>query len=211
MRPAKYSLNQELTNDVSLEYNNTIQQLLFEKLFTNMNYEIVGSEKQDKDITVVTVSVENIDTKKVFVNTFKNMFQNTFSNSGRTINVEEEFKKILESEEAPKSKNTTKFFVVKTKEGNKIDVTAENVDVLFGKINSTLSNLDKLGEEESEGVNSGADSTEINNTGNKQNIQNTQTSSENQNSQKKENKSEKKEGPKAGTDQKLTEPTLNKK
>ena len=58
----KYALNQELTNDVKLQYNNTFQQLLFEKLFSNMNYEIVGTEKQDKDITVVTVSVENIDT-----------------------------------------------------------------------------------------------------------------------------------------------------
>ena len=45
---SKYALNDELKNDVSLSYNNTVQQLLFEKLFSNMKYEVVGSEKKGK-------------------------------------------------------------------------------------------------------------------------------------------------------------------
>ena len=194
---SKYALNDELKNDVSLSYNNTVQQLLFEKLFSNMKYEVVGSEKKGNNETVVTVSVENVDTKKVFLNIFKKMFQSAFSDSGEELNIEEEFKKILNSEDVPKVKNITKFLVIKTKEGNKISVTAENVDILFGNLNSTLSNLDKLGEEEV-GENSSANgsNTDVTNT------------SENQN---KDNKIEQKEeGPKAGTDQKLTEPTLNK-
>ena len=49
---SKYALNDELKNDVSLSYNNTVQQLLFEKLFSNMKYEVVGSEKKGKNETV---------------------------------------------------------------------------------------------------------------------------------------------------------------
>ena len=200
----KYALNQELTNDVKLQYNNTFQQLLFEKLFSNMNYEIVGTEKQDKDITVVTVSVENIDTKKVFLDLFTKMFQSAFSDNGKNLNIEEEFKAMMESANVPKAKNMTKFYVVKTKEGNKIDVSAENVDVLFGKLISTLSNLDKLGEEGDKGTNNTEPSDNVSNTAN-------ENKPENQNVQNKEKKDEKNQGPKAGTDQKLTEPTLNKK
>ena len=199
----KYALNQELTNDVKLQYNNTFQQLLFEKLFSNMKYEIVGTEKQDKDITVVTVSVENIDTKKIFFDLFTKMFQNAFSDNGKNLNIEEEFKNMMESENIPKAKNMTKFYVVKTKEGNKIDVSAENVDVLFGKLISTLSNLDKLGEDDK-----GTNKTETSDSA--KNIVN-ENKPENQNIQNKEKKDEKNQGPKAGTDQKLTEPTLNKK
>ena len=82
---SKYALNDELKNDVSLSYNNTVQQLLFEKLFSNMKYEVVGSEKKGKNETVVTVSVENVDTKKVFLNIFKKMFQSAFSDSGEEL------------------------------------------------------------------------------------------------------------------------------
>ena len=105
----KYALNQELTNDVKLQYNNTFQQLLFEKLFSNMNYEIVGTEKQDKDITVVTVSVENIDTKKVFLDLFTKMFQSAFSDNGKKHKIKKELKATMETANDPKAKNTTKF------------------------------------------------------------------------------------------------------
>ena len=79
----------------------------------------------------------------------------------------------MDSKDIPKVKNITKFLVVKTKEGNKISVTAENVDVLFGNLNSTLSNLDKLGEEEV-GENSSANgsNTDVTNTSENQNKDN---------------------------------------
>ena len=52
-----------------------------------------------------------------------------------------------------------------------------------------------------------------NNTEPSDNVSNTanENKPENQNVQNKEKKDEKNQGPKAGTDQKLTEPTLNKK
>ena len=211
----KYALNNELTDDVSLEYNNTFQQQLFEKLFENMKYEIIGTEKLDKETTVVTASVENIDTKKVFLDLFTNIFQNAFSNNKGNINIEEEFKSILEAENIPKSKNTTKFYVKKTKEGNKIDVSAENVDVLFGKLISTLSNLDQLGEDENhtggQGENTGAANTNGANNAGVNNVNNSANNGTAENHNKDNKTEQKTEGPKAGTEQKLTEPTLNKK
>ena len=135
---SKYSLNKDFTKDLKLEYNNKMQQLFFETLFKNMKYEIVGKEKQG-DMTIVTVSVE-----KVFLMIYQALLKDTFSENSAP-NIEDEFKKILESKDVPKQKNTTKFVVVKTKEGNKVNVTAENIDVLFGKINTTFSNLNTLG------------------------------------------------------------------
>lgn len=140
---SKYSVNKDFTKDLKLEYNNKMQQLFFETLFKNIKYEIVGKEKQG-DVTIITVSVENVDTQKVFMMIFQKLLKDTFSQSN-TPPIEEEFKKVLESKEVPKAKNVTKFVVVKTKEGNKINVTAENIDVLFGKLNTTLANLNTLG------------------------------------------------------------------
>ena len=151
---SKYSVNKDFTKDLKLEYNNKMQQLFFETLFKNIKYEIVGKEKQG-DVTIITVSVENVDTQKVFMMIFQKLLKDTFSQSN-TPPIEEEFKKVLESKEVPKAKNVTKFVVVKTKEGNKINVTAENIDVLFGKLNTTLANLNTLGtdgEEENDNEN----------------------------------------------------------
>ena len=140
---SKYSVNKDFRKDLKLEYNNKMQQLFFETLFKNMKYEIVGKEKQG-DMTIVTVSVENVDVQKVFLMIYQALLKDTFSENSAP-NIEDEFKKILESKDVPKQKNTTKFVVVKTKEGNKVNVTAENIDVLFGKINTTFSNLNTLG------------------------------------------------------------------
>jgi putative liporotein len=151
---SKYSVNKDFTKDLKLEYNNKMQQLFFETLFKNIKYEIVGKEKQG-DVTIITVSVENVDTQKVFMMIFQKLLKDTFPQS-TTPPIEEEFKKVLESKEVPKAKNVTKFVVVKTKEGNKINVTAENIDVLFGKLNTTLANLNTLGtdgEEENDNEN----------------------------------------------------------
>ena len=151
---SKYSVNKDFTKDLKLEYNNKMQQLFFETLFKNIKYEIVGKEKQG-DVTIITVSVENVDTQKVFMMIFQKLLKDTFAQSN-TPPIEEEFKKVLESKEVPKAKNVTKFVVVKTKEGNKINVTAENIDVLFGKLNTTLANLNTLGtdgEEENDNEN----------------------------------------------------------
>ena len=140
---SKYSVNKDFRKDLKLEYNNKMQQLFFETLFDNIKYEIVGKEKQG-DMTIVTVSVENVDVQKVFLMIYQALLKDTFSENSAP-NIEDEFKKILESKDVPKQKNTTKFVVVKTKEGNKVNVTAENIDVLFGKINTTFSNLNTLG------------------------------------------------------------------
>ena len=56
---SKYSVNKDFTKDLKLEYNNKMQQLFFETLFKNIKYEIVGKEKQG-DVTIITVSVENV-------------------------------------------------------------------------------------------------------------------------------------------------------
>ena len=140
-----YVVNKDAEGSMHLEYNNKIQQLLFEKLFENLEYKIVKTEKQDANTSVVTVEIKNIDVKKVFEKMFEKVVQDTFS-KGNSDNVsfEDEFKSVIESKNVPKSTYTTDFVVVKTENGNKIEITPENMDILLGKLTTTLKNLGNL-------------------------------------------------------------------
>ena len=151
-----YVVNKEAEGSMHLEYNNKTQQLLFEKLFENLEYKILETKKEDANTSVVTVEIKNIDVKKVFKKMFEKIVQDTFSNeSNGGSSSEDEFKSIIESKDVPKSTYTTDFVVVKTENGNKIEITPENMDVLLGKLITTLQNpgnLDDNDQEQQTGV-----------------------------------------------------------
>ena len=140
-----YVVNKDAEGSMHLEYNNKIQQLLFERLFENLEYKILETKKEDANTSVVTVEIKNIDVKKVFEKMFETVVQDTFS-KGNSDNVsfEDEFKSVIESKNVPKSTYTTDFVVVKTENGNKIEITPENMDILLGKLTTTLKNLGNL-------------------------------------------------------------------
>ena len=148
---AKYAIDDSFEGNLDVKYNNKIQELLFKTLLKNLEYKIVKTEKQDDETTIVTVEVTNVDVEKVFLQVFKKMTQETFSGNGsHSMSVDDRFKEELEAKDKPKSKNVTKFVVKKTANGEKIVLTAENIDVLRGKLNTTLSNLNTLGGTEEE-------------------------------------------------------------
>ena len=140
-----YVVNKDAEGSMHLEYNNKIQQLLFERLFENLEYKILETKKEDANTSVVTVEIKNIDVKKVCEKMFEKVVQDTFS-KGNSDNVsfEDEFKSVIESKNVPKSTYTTDFVVVKTENGNKIEITPENMDILLGKLTTTLKNLGNL-------------------------------------------------------------------
>ena len=140
-----YVVNKDAEGSMHLEYNNKIQQLLFERLFENLEYKILETKKEDANTSVVTIEIKNIDVKKVFEKMFEKVVQDTFS-KGNSDNVsfEDEFKSVIESKNVPKSTYTTDFVVVKTENGNKIEITPENMDILLGKLTTTLKNLGNL-------------------------------------------------------------------
>ena len=148
---AKYAIDDSFEGNLDVKYNNKIQELLFKTLLKNLEYKIVKTEKQDNETTIVTVEVTNVDVEKIFLQVFKKMTQETFSGNGsHLMSVDDRFKEELEAKDKPKSKNVTKFVVKKTANGEKIVLTAENIDVLLGKLNTKLSNLNKLGGAEEE-------------------------------------------------------------
>ena len=159
-----YVVNKEAEGSMHLEYNNKTQQLLFEKLFENLEYKIVKTNKEDANTSVVTVEITNIDVKKVFKKMFEKIVQDTFSNESNSgSSSEDEFKSIIESKNVPKSTYTTDFVVVKTEKGNKIEITPENMDVLLGKLITTLQNpgnLDDNDQEQQTGVSEDGPSAE---------------------------------------------------
>ena len=148
---AKYTMDDSFEGNLDVKYNNKIQELLFKTLLKNLEYKIVKTEKQDDETTIVTVEVTNVDVEKIFLQVFKKMTQETFSGNGsHSMSVDDRFKEELEAKDKPKTKNVTKFVVKKTANGEKIVLTAENIDVLLGKLNTTLSNLNTLGGAEEE-------------------------------------------------------------
>ena len=60
-----YVVNKDAEGSMHLEYNNKIQQLLFERLFENLEYKILETKKEDANTSVVTVEIKNIDVKKL--------------------------------------------------------------------------------------------------------------------------------------------------
>ena len=148
---AKCAIDDSFEGNLDVKYNNKIQELLFKTLLKNLEYKIVKTEKQDNETTIVTVEVTNVDVEKIFLQVFKKMTQETFSGNGsHLMSVDDRFKEELEAKDKPKSKNVTKFVVKKTANGEKIVLTAENIDILLGKLNTTLSNLNTLGGAEEE-------------------------------------------------------------
>lgn len=148
---AKYAIDDSFEGNLDVKYNNKIQELLFKTLLKNLEYKIVKTEKQDNETTIVTVEVTNVDVEKIFLQVFKKMTQETFSGNGsHLMSVDDRFKEELEAKDKPKSKNVTKFVVKKTANREKIVLTAENIDILLGKLNTTLSNLNTLGGAEEE-------------------------------------------------------------
>lgn len=149
---SKYITDGDLSDDVKIEYTNKVQELLFETLFKNIKYKITNIEKIDRKTTVVTVEIENVDTQKVFLEIFGQMMRHALGEGSSQISIEDEFKNILESEKVPKITNETQFLVVRGKGGNKIELSSDNVDVMFGRLNDTLSNLGTLGENEEDKI-----------------------------------------------------------
>ena len=148
---AKYAIDDGFEGNLEMTYTNKTQELLFKTLLKNLEYKIIGTEKQDNDTTIVTVEVTNLDVHKVFFKVFQKMSQEVFANKdSKPLSAEERFKQELEEKDKPKTKNTTKFVVKKTPQGEKVVVTAENIDVLLGKLNTTLLNLGNLGKTENE-------------------------------------------------------------
>ena len=148
---AKYAIDDGFEGNLEMTYTNKTQELLFKTLLKNLEYKIIGTEKQDNDTTIVTVEVTNLDVQKVFLKVFQKMSQEVFANKdSKPLSAEERFKQELEEKDKPKTKNTTKFVVKKTSQGEKVVVTAENIDVLLGKLNTTLLNLGNLGKTENE-------------------------------------------------------------
>lgn len=149
---AKYAIDENFEGNLEVKYNNKIQELLFKTLLKNIEYKIVKTEKQDEETSIVTVEVKNVDMQKVFLQIFQKMLNKTFSKDGSNgeSSIEEELKQQLEAKNKPKTTNTTQFIVKKTSDGEKVAVTAENIDVLLGRLNTTLSNLNTLGNTQEE-------------------------------------------------------------
>ena len=142
---AKYTTDENFKENMQAGYNNEIRKFLFRTLLENIEYKIIKTEKQDDETSIVTVEIKTVDMQKIFLQLFKRLTKGAFSKDGKTLTIEEIMREELESKNKEKTKNVTQFVVKKTPDGEKVVVTAENIDVMLGKLITTLSNLNTLG------------------------------------------------------------------
>ena len=142
---AKYTTDENFKGNMQAGYNNEIRKFLFKTLLENIEYKIIKTEKEDDETSIVTVEIKTVDMQKIFLQLFKRLTKGAFSKDGKTLTIEEIMREELESKNKEKTKNVTQFVVKKTPDGEKVVVTAENIDVMLGKLITTLSNLNTLG------------------------------------------------------------------
>ncbi len=140
----KYTKNEDFVHEnMDIKYGNKTQEMLFESLFKNLDYKVIQTKKESEDLTTVNVEVENVDLKEVFNKLFEETVKDVTSGKSKADNtyLENKLAEILNGKEVPKIKATTEFKVYKTKDGRKIDLTSDNINVLFGKIYTSIDGL----------------------------------------------------------------------
>jgi hypothetical protein len=137
----KYVKNEDIAENMEISYTNKTQEAIFEALFKNMNYKLLQTKKESDELTIVRVEIENVDIKGVFIRLFEETVQDMSvggegSKADDQSSLEKKLIEILKDKNVPKIKAVTDFAVYKTKEGNKIELTPDNVNIMFGQISS---------------------------------------------------------------------------
>ena len=154
----KYVKNEDVAKNMEImeiSYKNKTQEAIFEALFKNMNYKILQTKKESDELTIVKVEIENVDIKGVFMRLFEETMQDMSaggegSKADDHNTLEKKLIEILNDKNVPKIKAITEFAVHNTKEGNKIELTPDNVNIMFGQIYSSLDGFAKSGESSDE-------------------------------------------------------------
>ena len=140
----KYVKNENVAKDMEImeiSYKNKTQEAIFEALFKNMNYKVLQTKKESDELTIVKVEIENVDIKGVFMRLFEETIQDMsaggeVSKADDHSTLEKKLIEILNDKNVPKTKAVTEFAVYNTKDGNKIELTPDNVNIMFGQISS---------------------------------------------------------------------------
>ncbi len=140
----KYVKNEDVAKNMEImeiSYKNKTQEAIFEALFKNMNYKVLQTKKESDELTIVKVEIENVDIKGVFMRLFEETIQDMSaggegSKADDHSSLEKKLIEILNDKNVPKIKAVTEFAVYNTKEGNKIELTPDNVNIMFGQISS---------------------------------------------------------------------------
>ena len=142
----KYTKNEDYIrslNMIEISYGNKTQEAIFEALFKNMNYKVLQSKKESDELTIVKVEIENVDVKEVFNKLFIAALQHNISTADNYDSLEKKLIEIISAKDVPKVKYTTDFRVYKTQNGNKIDLTSDNIDVMFARVYSSIDSFAK--------------------------------------------------------------------
>ena len=154
----KYVKNEDVAKNMEImeiSYKNKTQEAIFEALFKNMNYKVLQTKKESDELTIVKVEIENVDIKGVFMRLFEETIQDMSaggegSKADDHSSLEKKLIEILNDKNVPKIKAVTEFAVYNTKEGNKIELTPDNVNIMFGQILTSLDGFAKSGESSEE-------------------------------------------------------------
>ena len=140
----KLTTNPDFVKNLEHDFKNNMQRLFFNALYSNLNFKVLNSTKQQDKSIIVNVEIENIDVQDLLLKVFQNSLQKTF-NGQTDVNIEKEILAILSDNNLKKNKIVDQYVLVKSGGKYKIQVTSKNIDNIFGGYYSSIANISNIG------------------------------------------------------------------
>lgn len=136
--------NPEFVKNLSHDFKNDMQKIFFTTLYTNLEYKVLSSSKQEDKSIIVNVEISNIDVQDLLLKVFQNSLQKTF-NGQKGVDIEKEILNILSSGNFKKNKVIDQYVLVRRGRNYKIQVSSKNIDNIFGGYYSSIANISNIG------------------------------------------------------------------
>lgn len=138
------SNNPDFVKNLEHNFSNDMQKKFFNTLYSNLEFKVLNSVKQQDKSIIVNVEIVNIDVQDLLLKVFQSSLQKTF-NGQKDVNIEKEILSILSSGNFKKNKVVDQYVLVRKGRKYKVDVTSKNIDNIFGGYYSSIANISNIG------------------------------------------------------------------
>lgn len=138
------SANPDFVRNLSHDFKNDMQKIFFTTLYSNLEFKVLNSSKQQDKSVIVNVEIENIDVQALLLKVFQSSLQKTF-NGQKGVDIEKEILGVLSEGNFKKNKVIDQYVLVRKGRKYKIQVSSKNIDNIFGGYYSSIANISNIG------------------------------------------------------------------
>lgn len=138
------SSNPDFVRNLSHDFKNDMQKIFFTTLYSNLEFKVLNSSKQQDKSVIVNVEIENIDVQDLLLKVFQSSLQKTF-NGQKGVDIEKEILNVLSAGNFKKNKVVDQYVLVRKGRKYKIQVSSKNIDNIFGGYYSSIANISNIG------------------------------------------------------------------